>query len=188
MFPRGQNFPPNHALAAGRLAHSRRKRLPLPKFPSHAAACSYIWTAAPAPLRLFLPLAAAQLCCPVCVRAVRTCRPARTDHEAQGPGGLQNPAKCATIGRAKQAKRNDGESTRCASGAERGSTGCKGPRMAAARKFAPERPAGTAGAPCPVVRDGAPRYGVRVPRRRRTCAEFGWYHGVKQQGSVPWLV
>ena len=31
------------------------------------------------------------------------------------------------------------------------------------------------------------RYGVGVPRRPRTCAEFGWYHGVKQQGSVPWL-
>jgi len=60
--------------------------------------------------------------------------------------------------------------------------------MAAVRKFAPERPAGTAGLACPVVRDGAPRYGVRVPRRRRTCAEFGWYHGVCNRApSLGWF-
>ena len=58
--------------------------------------------------------------------------------------GLQKPAKCATIGKANKIKRDDGESTRCAPGTERDSTGCKGPQAAAARKFAPERPAGKA--------------------------------------------
>ena len=85
--------------------------------------------------------------------------------------GLQKPAKCATIGKANKIKRDDGESTRCAPGTERGSTGCKGPQAAAARKFAPERPAGTAAAReggGPVVRDGVPRYRQRVPRSFRT--------------------
>ena len=63
----------------------------------------------------------------------------------------------------------------------------QGPPEAAAPKFAPERPAGKTASGCPVVRDGEPRYGVLSAAQRRACAEFGWYHGVIDRGSVPWL-